>query len=103
MVGKVIHGELCKRLKFDYSAKWYMHKPESILENETQKILRDLKIQIDHLIPVRRQDIVLINKKRRTHHQVDLVILAEHRGEMKENKKIDKYLNFARVEKICGT
>ena len=36
-VGKVIHWELCKKLKFDHSTKWYMHKPESILENETQK------------------------------------------------------------------
>ena len=37
-VGKVIHRELCKRLKFDYAVKWYMHKPESVLENETHKI-----------------------------------------------------------------
>ena len=27
--GKVIHLELCKRLKFDYVWKWYIHKPES--------------------------------------------------------------------------
>ena len=33
LVGKVIHRELCKKLKFDYTAKWYMHKPESILKN----------------------------------------------------------------------
>ena len=26
-VGKVIHLELCKKLKFDYSKKWYMHNP----------------------------------------------------------------------------
>ena len=38
-VGLVIHWELCKKLKFDRSTGWYMHKPESIRENETHKIL----------------------------------------------------------------
>ena len=38
-VGKVIPWELCKRLKFDYTARWYMNKPESFLESETQKSL----------------------------------------------------------------
>ena len=28
-MGKVIHWELCKKLKFDYTAKWYMHNLES--------------------------------------------------------------------------
>ena len=38
-VGKVIHMELCKKLKVDHTTKWYMHKQESVLENETHKIL----------------------------------------------------------------
>ena len=44
-VGKMIHWELCKRLKFDYTPKWYMHNPESVWENETHKILLGFKIQ----------------------------------------------------------
>ena len=28
-VGKTIHWELCKKLKFDYTTKEYIHKPES--------------------------------------------------------------------------
>ena len=43
-VGKVIHCELCKKLKFDYTTKWYMHKPESVLENEMHKIIWDLGV-----------------------------------------------------------
>ena len=39
-----------------------MHKPESVLENETRKILWDLEIQGDHLISDRRPDLVLIKK-----------------------------------------
>ena len=40
-VGKVIHWELCKRLKIDHTIKWYMHKPGYILEKEMVKILWD--------------------------------------------------------------
>ena len=35
-----------------------MHKQESILDNGTQKILWDLEIKIDHLIPARRPNLV---------------------------------------------
>ena len=42
-----------------------MHKPESVLENETHKILWDFEIKTDHLIPARRPDLVLINRKER--------------------------------------
>ena len=34
-----------------------MRKPEFVLENETNKVLRDFKIQIDHQIPARRPDL----------------------------------------------
>ena len=36
-VGKVIHWELCQKLKFDHTNKWYMQNQESTLENETKK------------------------------------------------------------------
>ena len=29
--GKVIHGELCKKLKFDHMNKWYIQNPISVL------------------------------------------------------------------------
>ena len=32
-VGEMIHRELYKKLKFIPTARWYMHKPEPILEN----------------------------------------------------------------------
>ena len=38
-VGKVIHMELCNRLNFDHTTKVYMHKLESVSENEMHKIL----------------------------------------------------------------
>ena len=41
-----------------------MHKPEYVLEIETQKILWDFEIQTDHLIPTRRRNLLIGNKKR---------------------------------------
>ena len=49
-----IHWELCKKFQFDHTKKWYMHNPESVLKNETYKILWDFEIQTDHLISTRR-------------------------------------------------
>ena len=46
----VIHWELCKKLKFDHTNEWHMHSSESVLENETHKLLWDFDIQTDHLI-----------------------------------------------------
>ena len=37
-LGMVINLELCKKLKFEQENKWYMHNPESILENEIHKL-----------------------------------------------------------------
>ena len=40
-VGNRIHWELWKKLKFGYTSKSYMNKPESTQENEMHKILWD--------------------------------------------------------------
>ena len=40
-LGEVIRRELCKKLKFDLTNKWYMHNPESFLWKwDTQTPLR---------------------------------------------------------------
>ena len=43
-VRKVIHGELCKKMKFEHTASWYMYKPEYVPENEMHRILWDFEI-----------------------------------------------------------
>ena len=103
-VGKVIRWELCKKFKFYHTNKWYMHNPESILENETHKLLWDLEIKTDPLISARRPDLVIVNHKKRTCWIVDLADPAEHRVQSKENKKIDKYLDIVKeLKKIWNT
>ena len=42
-----------------------MHNPESLVENETHKLLWDFKIQTDHLISAKRPDLVIVNIKKR--------------------------------------
>ena len=46
-MGKVIHGEMCKKFKFDHASKWDMHHPAPVLENNTHKLLWDFHIQTD--------------------------------------------------------
>ena len=75
-MGKLINWELCKRLKFGFADEWFMHKPESVPENEIHKILLDFEIQIHHLIPTKMPGFVLINKRWRTCHVLDFAILA---------------------------
>ena len=36
-MGKVIYWELCKKLTFDHTIKWHMHKPELVLSTGTAK------------------------------------------------------------------
>ena len=49
-VGKVIHRELCRKFQFGQRNKWYMHKPASLLKNETHKLLWAFDIQTEQQI-----------------------------------------------------
>ena len=100
-VGKVIYWEMRKKFKFDHTNKWYMHNPTSVLENDTHKHLWDFDIQTGHLLSARRPDFIVINnkkkkKKKRTCKIVDFAVPADHRINLKESEKKDKYLDLAR-------
>ena len=87
---------MCKKFKFDYTNKWYMHNPASVLENYTHKLLSDFDIHTDHLISARRLNLIINNKKKRTCKIVDFAVPADHRIKLKECEKKDKYLDLAR-------
>ena len=53
-------------------------------------------MQTDHLIPARRPDLLIINKKERIYKIVDFAVPADHRINLKEYEKKDKYLDLAR-------
>ena len=66
-----------------------------VLENAMHKLLWDFNIQTDHLIPARRPDLIIINKKKIC-KIVDFAVPADHRINLKESEKKDKYLDLAR-------
>ena len=53
-------------------------------------------IQTDHLIPTRRPDLIIINKRKRICKIVDFAVPVDHRINLKEREKKDKYLDLAR-------
>ena len=42
-----------------------MHNPAPVLENDSHKLLWDFNIPTDQLIPARRPDLIIINKKKK--------------------------------------
>ena len=67
-----------------------------VLENDSHKLLWDFNIQTDHLIPARRLDLIIIIKKKRICKIVDFADPADHRINLKESEKKNKYLDLAR-------
>ena len=85
---QMIHWELRKKLKFDHYTKWYTHKPESVLDNEMDKIIWNFEIQTAHQIPARRADRVIIDKKKeRISRIVDFAVPVDHRVKIKKAKR----------------
>ena len=75
-----------------------MHNPAPVLENDSHKLLSDFNIQTDHLIPVRRPDLIITNKKKKKKicKIVDFAVPADHKINLKESEKKDNYLDLAR-------
>ena len=73
-----------------------MNNPVIVLENDMHKLLWDFNIQSDHLIPARRPDLIIINKKKKICKIVDFAVVADHRINLKKSEKKDKYLDLAR-------
>ena len=73
-----------------------MHNPAPVLENDSHKLLWDFNIQMDHLIPTRRPYLIIINKRKRICKIVDFAVPADHRINLKESEKKDKYLDLVK-------
>ena len=86
---------MCRKFQFDHTNKWYRHNPAPVLEYDSHKLPWDFNIQTDHLIPVRRPDLIIINKKRES-AKLSTLLSAGHRINLKESEKKDKYLDLAR-------
>ena len=67
-----------------------MHNPVVVLENDIHKLLWDFDIHTDHLISARRQDLIVIDKKK----VVTYAVPADYGIKLKESEKKDKYLDL---------
>ena len=65
-----------------------MHKPDSISENEVNKILSEFEIQMDQAISTRRSDLVLIYKKKINCYLVDFAVPQSENKRKGETGKI---------------
>ena len=66
-----------------------MHNPAPVLEKDSHKFLWDFNIQTDHLIPARKPDLIIINKRKRICKIVDFAVPAGYRLDLKESEKKD--------------
>ena len=87
---------MCKKFKFDHTNKWYMHNQAPFQENDTHKLLWDFNIKMYSLIPARRPDLLKNQqkKKKRIYNIIDFAVPVDHRINMKECEKKDKYLDL---------
>ena len=88
---------------FEAGDIWYAHEPERVLENEDYKILWDFSIQTDHVIEIRRPDLVVVDQKERISKIIDFAVPGDSRIEENEKDKIETYQDFGReLQKICN-
>ena len=90
-VAKIIHKNICEEYDIETVTQPWLHKPESVTENNQVKILWDFEIRTDHVIPARRPDIVVVDKVKREATIIDVAVPSDRNIQDKETEKITKY------------
>ena len=94
--GKVINSELCKILKFTYTTIFFMHKPESVLENEPDITRWHFAKQTDRLTSARKTNVDLVNQEKTNLSSSGVCRSGRPQSENKRTWKIDIYWNVAK-------
>ena len=71
--------------------KWYIQKPEKVLESKNCKILWDFPIKTDKTLEHNRPDITVIDKKSKKSILIDPACPFDTRIEKKEEEKCTNY------------
>ena len=87
---------IAKQYGLDVAEKWYEHKPESVIETATIKLLWDFTIQTHREIQARRPDIVLVNRKENDCIVIDIGVPEDASIADKEKGKIQRYQDIRR-------
>ena len=96
----MIYWELCKKLKFDHTNKWYMHNSRICpRERDTQTPLgfRDTNGSLN--LDQTTRFYINEQQEKRTFRIVDFTISADYRVKLNECEKRDKYRDLAREMK----
>ena len=80
----MIYWMLCEKWGFNKAEKWYIHKPEKVLESEDCKILRGFPIQTDMTVEHSRLDMSVIDNKSKKFLMIDPSCLFDIHIEKKE-------------------
>ena len=84
--------------------KWYEHAPDSVSENDEVKLLWDVNIQCDHVIEVRRPDIVVVNKQERKCTIIDIAVQKRIKELVKRRmRKLKSIRTLKETLQECGT
>ena len=94
-VGKVIYWELCKKLKFNHTNKWYLHNLGSVPENETHSSLgfwdTNKSLNLSQTArPSDRKKKKLKKKKKRIWRIGNFAVPKDHIVKLKESEKRDR-------------
>ena len=88
---KILHWNLCGKWGFNKAEKWYIHKPEKVLESKDCKILWDFPILTYKTLEYNRPDITVIDKKSKKCLLIDIACLFDTRIERREEEKCAIY------------
>ena len=70
-----------------------MNNTKSVQETETHKILWDFEIQTDNLILAKQPDLVLVNKKKKSHRIMNFAVSVDHWVKLKKKKKTKREIS----------
>lgn len=90
-VAAIIHKNLCQEYKIETAHQDWLHKPDAVTETDEVKVLWDFEIRTDRIIPARRPDIVVLEKKERKVTIIDIAVPSDTNIKSKELEKITKY------------
>ena len=77
--------------KIIIAEKWYIHKPEKVLESEDCKILWDFPVQTEKSLEYNQPDITVIDKKSKKCLLIDPEFPSDTCTERKEEEKCTNY------------
>ena len=96
-ISATLHRDLCTKYGFQYAEKSYNHhvgKESRILGNDDVKIQWDFTTQTERKLEHNKPDLVVLNKKERIAHVVDVGCPFDTRVKDTERTKIEKYTDL---------